>query len=93
MSQNQTATWLVIYDIADPRRLSKVFKKLKKSGVPLQYSVFSVEASAAGMAVLMVQLANLINAKEDDVRAYRLPEHGWRTTLGEAMLPEGLWLG
>ena len=93
MSQNQTATWLVIYDIADPRRLAKVFKTLKKCGVPLQYSVFSVDASAAGMAVLMAQLAKLIHLKEDDIRAYRLPENGWRATLGEAMLPEGMWLG
>ncbi|MEO6319739.1 MAG: CRISPR-associated endonuclease Cas2 [Polaromonas sp.] len=92
MSLNQTATWLVTYDIADPRRLAKVFKRLKKAGVPLQYSVFSVEASAAGMAALMAQLARLIHAREDDIRAYRLPEHGWRTTLGEPILPEGLWL-
>ena len=92
MSQNQTATWLVIYDIADPRRLAKVCKKLKKSGVPLQYSVFSVETSAVGMAVLVAQLASLIHLKEDDIRAYRLPENSWRATLGEAILPEGLWL-
>lgn len=93
MSQHQSAHWLVTYDIADPRRLAKVFKHLKKVGVPLQYSVFSVDTSAAGMATLMVQLAKLINAKEDDVRAYRLPEKGWRATLGQDILPEGLWLG
>jgi len=92
MSQNQVASWLVTYDIADPRRLAKVFKKLKKEGVPLQYSVFAVEASAAGMAVLMAQLARLIHTKEDDIRAYRLPVNGWRATLGETILPEGLWL-
>jgi len=93
VSQNQTASWLVTYDIADSRRLAKVFKKLKTVGVPLQYSVFAVEASAAGMALLMAQLARLIHAKEDDVRAYRLPANGWRATLGQAILPEGLWLG
>lgn len=92
MSQNQTAQWLVTYDIADPRRLAKVFKHLKKVGVPLQYSVFSVEASSAGMATLMAQLTRLIHAKEDDVRAYRLPKNGWRATLGQDIVPDGLWL-
>jgi len=92
MSQNQTVAWLVIYDISDKRRLARVFKALKKAGVPVQYSVFSVDASAVGMTALMLQLAALINVKEDDVRAYRLPENGWRTTLGEGILPEGLWL-
>ena len=93
MSHNDIATWLVAYDIADPRRLAKVFKELKKVGVPLQYSVFSVEASAGAIAVLMAKLLRLIHAKEDDIRAYRLPANGWRATLGEAILPEGLWLG
>lgn len=92
MSQNQTVPWLVTYDIAHPRRLAKVFKVLKKAGVPVQYSVFSVDASAMSMGTLMAQLAQLIDAKEDDVRAYRLPENGWRATLGQTILPEGVWL-
>ena len=92
MSQNQTRPWLVTYDIANPRRLSRVFKALKKVGVPVQYSVFSVDTSPFGMANLMVQLTKLINLKEDDVRAYHLPEHGWRATLGDEILPEGMLL-
>ena len=92
MSQHQKVAWLVTYDIADRRRLTRVFKALKKAGVPVQYSVFSVDASTAGIARLMVQLAQLINPKEDDVRAYRLPPNGWRATLGEAILPDGVWL-
>jgi hypothetical protein len=34
----------------------------------------------------------LIDKREDDVRAYRLPVNGWRATLGNAMLPEDIWL-
>ncbi len=92
MSLNQSASWLVTYDIADPRRLARVFKTLKKNGVPVQYSVFSVEANTPQIKVLMAQLATLIHPAQDDVRAYRLPERGWRATLGTAILPDGLWL-
>lgn len=92
MSQTQTVPWLVTYDIADPRRLARVFKRLKKEGIPVQYSVFAVDASAQKMGVLMAVLATLIDGKADDVRAYRLPDDGWRATLGEAILPEDLWI-
>ena len=92
MSLNQSANWLVTYDIADHRRLAHVFKRLKKAGTPVQYSVFSVQANTHQMKLLMAQIAALINAKEDDIRAYRLPEHAWRATLGEAILPEGILL-
>jgi CRISPR-associated protein Cas2 len=92
MSLHQTAHWLVTYDIAHPRRLARVFKHLKKEGVPMQYSVFAVEASNAKMGTLMAHLGTLIDLRQDDVRAYRLPENGWRATLGKTMLPEELWL-
>ncbi len=92
MNINQKAAWLVTYDIADKRRLSRVFKQLKSDGVPMQYSVFAVDASKAQMGTLMAKLATLIDKREDDVRAYRLPENGWRATLGNTMLPEDIWL-
>jgi CRISPR-associated protein Cas2 len=92
MSLHQTAQWLVTYDIANPRRLARVFKHLKKEGVPMQYSVFAVDASNAKMGALMVHLGTLIDLREDDVRAYRLPDSGWRATLGATMLPEDVWL-
>jgi CRISPR-associated protein Cas2 len=92
MSQHQSAQWLVTYDISNPKRLARVFKYLKKEGVPIQYSVFTVSASASEMGTIMAGMAKLIHAKQDDVRAYRMPEHGWRATLGEAILPKDLWL-
>ena len=92
MSQNAAARWLVTYDIVKPRNLARVFKLLKKNGVPIQYSVFQVDASAAQMGALMVQTAKLIDVRTDDVRAYRLPENVWKVTLGATILPEDLWL-
>ena len=92
MSLHQNASWLVAYDMANPRRLARVFKCLKREGIPVQYSVFAVTASNAKMATLMAHLSTLIDSREDDVRAYRLPENGWRATLGKSILPEGVWV-
>ena len=92
MSLHQNASWLVAYDMAHPRRLARVFKCLKREGIPVQYSVFAVTASSAKMATLMAHISTLIDSREDDVRAYRLPENGWRATLGKSILPEGVWV-
>ncbi len=92
MSQHAPARWLVTYDIVEPRRLARVFKLLKKNGVPVQYSVFFVPASAMQMGNLVIQLAKLIDAKTDDIRAYRLPENAWKVTLGATIIPDDLWI-
>jgi CRISPR-associated protein Cas2 len=92
MSLHQSTQWLVTYDISDPKRLAHVFRYLKKKGIPIQYSVFSVTASSAQMGTLMAGIATLIHKGQDDVRAYRLPIDGWRATLGEDILPKNLWL-
>lgn len=92
MSVHAPARWLVTYDIAEHRRLARVFKLLKKHGVPVQYSVFYVDASSAKMAILMTALAKLIDKHADDVRAYRIPQSPWIHTMGAAMLPTDMWL-
>jgi CRISPR-associated protein Cas2 len=92
MSLNETASWIVAYDIAHPRRLARVFSYIKRQGIPLQNSVFVVEASNATMDRFMAHIATLIDARDDDVRAYRLPKNGWRTTLGSPKLPDDVWL-
>lgn len=93
MSLHSSAKWLVTYDIADPRRLARLFKLLKKQGVPMQYSVFLVQASAMKMGNLIVQISKLLDADADDVRAYRLPENGWQVTLGASILPDDVLPG
>ena len=93
MSQDLPAHWLLAYDIADPRRLAHVFKHLKKVGTPVQYSVFSLQASHRRMKRLMVELALMVDKREDDVRAYRIPERTWQVSLGDAILPDGILLG
>lgn len=93
MSQNATANYLVTYDIADPKRLGRLFRFLKKQGLPIQYSVFLVDASAAQIGSMMVKIAKMIHPDADDVRAYRLPENGWQVTLGASILPDNILPG
>lgn len=87
MSLSAPARWIVTYDIASPRRLGRVFRFLKKHGIPMQYSVFCIDATAAQIGALMAQLARIVHRHEDDVRAYKLPENGWRVNIGCSLLP------
>lgn len=92
MPQHAPARWIVAYDIAHRRRWAPIYKLLKKHGIPLQYSVFVVEASAVQINSLMEQLKKLINPRQDDIRAYRMQESAVLHTLGAVILPEGVWL-
>ena len=87
MSQFDSGQWLVCYDIREPRRLSRVFRFLKKHGVPVQYSVFLVDASGAKMGRLLQDMAQLVDPRADDVRAYGLPASPQYDTIGRSMLP------
>ena len=93
MSVGASAGWIVTYDIADKKRLPRVFKFLKRQGVPLQYSVFLVDASSAKIGSIMAHIARLIDKDADDVRAYRIPANPWKVSLGSAILPEGIVAG
>ena len=92
MSTHQIKTWLVAYDIREPRRLRRVHRCLRKLGLPAQYSAFTVEADDVEIADHLARLEQLIDARVDDLRAYHLPASCpvWR--LGQQAWPEGLIL-
>ena len=85
-------TWLVAYDIRDPKRLRSVRRALRKQGIATQYSVFTVLADDAGLDALFAQLANLIDPRQDDVRAYAIPARARVWSLGRRALPPGIEL-
>lgn len=93
MSLHETARWIVTYDITDKKRGSAVYRFMKKRGVPVQYSVFLVEASAAEMHKLMLALEEIIAVHADDVRAYRWPVQPECHYLGKSMLPDDVLIG
>jgi CRISPR-associated protein Cas2 len=61
---------LISYDIASPRRLQLIHRKLCHHGVRVQYSVFVARCSAAKIGDIRALLAKLIDKREDDVRFY-----------------------
>lgn len=74
------APYLVCYDIADPKRLGRVFRFMKGRGIHLQYSVFHCSLTWPELATLKEKLERMINKKEDDVRIYPLPS-GFKVTV------------
>lgn len=59
--------YLVTYDVADPKRLRKVFRTLKGYGQHLQLSVFRCDLSRMQLAQLKMELVDIINVDEDQV--------------------------
>lgn len=87
MALNTPRAWLITYDITNPKRLSRLHRFLRKHAVPVQYSVFHYEGNPAQMGRLITQIANRIDPKTDDVRAYQLPEQLSIDTLGRGSIP------
>lgn len=87
-----TNAWLIAYDIADPRRLGRVHRLLKKVAVPIQYSVFLAWLNERQVAWLEEQLRGHIDARADDVRLYHLPVVAELTVAGRQWMPDGVYL-
>ena len=60
-------SYIVAYDIADPKRLRKVATTCEDFGVRRQYSVFLCRLSSTDFVKLRCRLYDLINLKEDQV--------------------------
>ena len=90
MTQLYSTRWLVCYDIRDPKRLGKIFRLLKKHGTPMQYSVFLLETSAAGIRKILLKMTAIMDTRSDDIRVYGLPNQPQFDTIGESMLPLGV---
>lgn len=59
--------YLVCYDVSDPKRLVRTYKKMNGFGDPLQYSVFLCDLSAKERVLLEEALTDILNLKEDRV--------------------------
>lgn len=59
--------YVVTYDIADPRRLRRVFKLLKGFGTHLQLSVFACDLTELTLVQLKASLSSAIHATDDAV--------------------------
>jgi CRISPR-associated protein Cas2 len=92
MAIHQARLCLVCYDIADPKRLLRVHRYLRRAGVPMQYSVFTLRLTQKQQSGLLRGLKGIIDEGEDDVRIYPLPDNGERSSLGRQLFPEDVLL-
>jgi CRISPR-associated protein Cas2 len=66
-------TWLVVYDIADPRRLQRVAKWMQKYGLRAQKSVFECQLTEAHSVAMMAGAEKRIDPEVDQIRFYAIP--------------------
>ncbi len=60
-------SYVVTYDISDPKRLRKVYKMMLGYGEHLQLSVFQCELNARELVELRANLAKIIHNEQDQV--------------------------
>jgi CRISPR-associated protein Cas2 len=60
-------TFIVTYDISDPRRLRAVFKTMRGWGDHLQLSVFQCDLNPTERVQLEAALSEIINHNQDQV--------------------------
>jgi CRISPR-associated protein Cas2 len=77
--------YLICYDIADERRLTRVYRYLKDRGVHMQYSVFLCSLTWPELESVKADLGAMIDEASDDVRLYPLPSREAIEALGRGM--------
>ncbi len=81
------ADYLVCYDIANSRRLQKIYRRALKHAVPIQYSVFWLKGTQQDLDAMMQDLAPHLNSTHDDLRAYAVRGTERCLCLGPGKLP------
>jgi CRISPR-associated protein Cas2 len=81
-------TYIVCYDICDPKRLREVFKIMRGWGDHIQLSVFECRLTRSDLIQLKAELAEIIHHEEDQVLFVDLGPTGARgdrviTALGK----------
>jgi CRISPR-associated protein Cas2 len=65
-------TYIVCYDVADPKRLRRVFKVCKDFGQHIQFSVFECDLTASEKLQFEEKLGAEIKREEDQILFIRL---------------------
>ncbi len=59
--------YLICYDVADPKRLRRMFRTLHGYGDPIQYSVFICDLAPQERVLMEAAVHDIIHHKEDRV--------------------------
>ncbi len=70
--------WLIVYDIADPKRLQKVAKLLSSYATRVQKSVFEAEAEYEVIETIREKANRIIHMEEDFIVYFDLCEQDWQ---------------
>ncbi len=92
MSHSELCPWLIVYDIANRRRLGRVHRYLRQHAIPVQYSVFVLYGNDRKLKHVLEAIEERIDRGKDDVRAYHLPQRCELVMLGTQNLPQGILL-
>ena len=69
--------FIISYDIANDKRLRKIAKVLEKKAIRLQFSIFYLpNATKKELQIILDELLNIYNEKEDDIRVYNIKNSG-----------------
>ncbi|RMG37493.1 MAG: CRISPR-associated endonuclease Cas2 [Methanobacteriota archaeon] len=63
---------IVMYDIREDARRSRLYRRMKQEGARVQYSSFELEITEQRLLVLKADIKEIIDTSEDSVRIYRL---------------------
>jgi len=82
MAINRPVPCLICYDIANPKRLQRLHRKITAVAVMIQYSVYFAELNRHELTLLIDEIGGCIDPSEDDVRIYPLPQDVQVDALG-----------
>ena len=60
-------TYIVTYDISDPRRLRRVYRTMRGFGQHVQLSVFCCDLTGADRVRMIAALGDIVHHEEDQV--------------------------
>jgi CRISPR-associated protein Cas2 len=92
MAFSETHKYIIAYDIADPKRLARLYRYMKTKAVPIQYSVFIAMLRHSQLQTLIADIAAIIHSGQDDVRIYPLPKTLAIISIGQNLLPADICL-
>lgn len=64
--------WVIVYDLPDDKRRTRLHTALLDFGTPVQYSVFECHLTAAQLKKLQAKVRKIIRPRKDHVRYYYL---------------------
>lgn len=72
--------YLVVYDIANPKRLRRVAKVMTRFGVRVQKSVFECNLKPSMVREMIDAVNGIIDSESDGIRVYPLPAYAVEQT-------------